>query len=60
MKLCMEIGLGPGHTELDGEPCSSSQKGTAPSFRHMSVEAKRLDGLIPLGMKVASAQATLC
>jgi len=36
MKLCMKVGLGPGHIVLDGDP--------APNFQPMSVVAKRLDG----------------
>jgi len=36
MKLGVEVGLGPGHIVLDGDP--------APNFRPMSVMAKRLDG----------------
>jgi len=30
MKLGMELGLGPGHTVLDGDPAPLSQSGTAP------------------------------
>jgi len=41
----MEVGLGPGHTVLDGDPAPSPPKrDTAPNFRPMSVVAKRLDG----------------
>ena len=43
MKLCMEVGLGPGHIVLDGDPAALQKWGTAPNFRSMSVVAKRLD-----------------
>ena len=39
MPLGMEVGLGPGHTVLDGDP-APSQNGHAPNFRPMSM-AKR-------------------
>ena len=42
-----EVGLGPGHIVLDGDPASPLQKtrGTAvPNFRPTSFVAKRLDG----------------
>jgi len=45
MKLGMEVGLGPGHTVLDGDSAPRSKRGTAPSnFQHMSLVANRLDG----------------
>ena len=45
MKLGMQVGLGPGHIVLDGDrPSFQSQRDTAPNFRPMSIEAKRLDG----------------
>jgi len=43
MKLGIEVGLGPGHIALDGDPASSPKKG--PNFQTMSVVAKRLDEL---------------
>jgi len=44
MKLGMEVGLGPGHIVLDGDPASPPQSGTAPAiFAHVCC-AKRLDG----------------
>ena len=43
-ELGMEVGLGPGHTVLDGDPAPLPQRGTAPNFRPMSVVAKPLDG----------------
>jgi len=40
----MEVGLGPGHIVLDGDP-APPKRGTAhANFRPMSVVAKRLDG----------------
>jgi len=43
MPLGMEIGLGPGHTVLDGDPALKGHRPT-PNFQPMSVVAKRLDG----------------
>jgi len=48
MKLGMEVGLGPGHIVLDGDPAPPQKKGAqppiftaAPTFQPMSVVAKR-------------------
>jgi len=42
MKLGMEVGLGPGHSVLDGDPAPPPKKrGTAPNFRPMSIVVKR-------------------
>jgi len=35
-----QVGLGPGHIVLDGDPAPPSQRGTAPSFRPVSIVAK--------------------
>jgi len=43
VKLGIEVGFGPGHIVLDGDPALPSQRGTVPNFRHKSVVAKRLD-----------------
>jgi len=41
----MEVGLGPGHTVLDGDPAPPPKKGHgSPTFRPMSIVAKSLDG----------------
>ena len=41
MPLGTEIGLGPGHIELDGDPAIPHGKGhSGPHFRPMSVVAK--------------------
>jgi len=59
MLLAMEVGLGPGHIVLDGDPAIPSKKGDSPHFSPMSVEAKRLDGSrCHLLWRWASAQAT--
>jgi len=48
MKLHMQVGLGPGHIVLDGDPAPLPQRGTAPlNFRPISVAAK-----ISLGMEL--------
>jgi len=45
MKLGMQVGIGPGHVVLDGDPAPFSKGAQSPNFRPMSVVAKRLDGL---------------
>ena len=63
MPLGMEIGLGSGDFVLDGDPALPSPKGggaTLPSFRLMSIVAKRLDGSRwHLACRWASVQAAL-
>jgi len=45
VKLGMEVGLGPGHMVLDGDPAPPPPKGhSPPNFWPMSVVAKHLDG----------------
>jgi len=44
MKLGTQVGHGPGHTVLDGDPAPRPQRGGAPNFRPISVVAKRLHG----------------
>ena len=47
MPFGTEVGFGPGHIVLDGDP-SPPERGTAappPYFRPMFIVAKRLDGL---------------
>jgi len=63
MKHGLQVGLGPGHIVLDGDPdLPHTKKGHSPNFRPMSIVAKRLDGLrcLHLVWRKASAQATLC
>jgi len=45
MKLGMQVGLGPGHIALGGDPAPLLQRGIAPNCRPMSVVAKWLNGL---------------
>ena len=43
MNLGTQVGLGPCHIVLDGDPAPLPEKrGTAPNFWHMSIVAKRL------------------
>ena len=45
MKLGKQVGLGPGHIVLDGNPAPPPSKGDgAPNFRPIFVVAKWLDG----------------
>jgi len=44
MTLGMQVGLGPGHNVLDGDPAPLRQRGAAPNFRPISVAAKWLHG----------------
>jgi len=63
MKLGMQVGFGPGHIVLDGDPAPPPQKGHNPltNFRPISVAAKWLHGSrCHLAWSYASAQATLC
>jgi len=43
MPLDMEVGFGPGHIVLDGDPVPP-KRGTVPTFRPMLIVVKRLDG----------------
>ena len=43
MALGMEVGVGPGHIVLDGDPASLPRKGAEPTnFRPIFIVAKRL------------------
>jgi len=44
MKHGTQVGLGPGHIVLDGDPAPPPQRGIAPNFRPTSVAAKWLHG----------------
>jgi len=58
--LGREVDLGPGDIVLDGDPVSP-KRGTAPTFRPMSIVVKRLDeSRCHLVRRQASAEATLC
>ena len=54
MALGMEVGLGPGHIVLDGDPAPLPRKGgSTPNFRPIFIVAKRLDApRCQLGMEV--------
>jgi len=53
MKLGMQVGLGPGHIVLDGDPVPLPQKGRSPQFS-AHVNCGQTAGWIkmPLGMEV--------
>ena len=55
MKLGMEVGLGPGHIVLDGDPAPpKTGHSPPPNFRPMSVMAKRAGWIkMPLGTEVS-------
>jgi len=44
MPLGMEVGLGSGDVVLDGDPPLPKTGHSTPTFRPMSIVAKRLDG----------------
>jgi len=44
MKLGKQVGLGPGHIVLDGDPAPPPQRGTAPNVRPIPVAAKWMHG----------------
>ena len=46
MTLGLQVGLGPGHIALDGDPGPPPPQkgGTAPNFQPMSIVANGLDG----------------
>jgi len=44
MPLGMEVGLGSGHIVLDEDPGPSKRGTAAPTFRSMSIVAKRVNG----------------
>jgi len=62
MPLGMQVGLGPGHVVLDGDPAPLPKKEVEHcNFRPISIVAKRLDGSKwHLAWRWASVQATLC
>jgi len=57
----MQVGLGPGHTVLDGDLAALPPKGHSPQFWPISLVTKWLDGsrchLVP---RWASTQAIFC
>ena len=62
MKLGMQVGLGPGHIVLDGDPAPLFGAGApTPNFQPISVVAKWLHGSrCDSVWRKDSAQATLC
>ena len=62
MKLDKQVGLGPGHIVLDGDPASPPLKGgRSPQFSAISVVAKWLDGSRwHLAQRWALVRASLC
>jgi len=54
MKLGMEVGLGPGHIVLDGDPAPLPKRGTAPPQFSAHVCCGQMAGWIkmPHGMEV--------
>jgi len=62
MALGMDMGLGPGHIVLDGNPAPLHKKGAEPqNFRTMFIVTKRLDGSKwHLAWRWALVLATLC
>ena len=60
MKLGMQVGIGPGHIVLDGDPAPLPKRAQPPNFRPISVAAKWLHGsTFHLVWSYASPQATL-
>jgi len=61
MPLGMGVGLSPSNFVSDGEPAPPQKGGGAPTFRPMSIAAKRLNASRwHLAWKWALFQATLC
>ena len=59
MKLGMQIGLGPDHIVLNGDPAPPPQRNTAPNFRPMSVVAKAGWIKMPLGIGLGPGHIVL-
>jgi len=61
MALGMEVGLGPGHIVLDGDPAPLLQTGAKPQFSaHFCCGQTAGCIKMPLGMEVGLGEATLC
>ena len=52
MSLGMEVGLGPGHIVVDGDPATLPKKGAEPPIFGPFLVAKRLDIKMALGIEV--------
>ena len=60
MPLGTEVGLGPGNIVPDGDPAPPNKRHSTPTWRSMSILAKRLDGSrCHLVRRYTSAQLTL-
>ena len=61
LPLGVEIGLGPGHIVLSGDPAPPPRRGTPPQFS-AHICCGQMAGWIkmPLGVEVSSTQATMC
>jgi len=63
MSLDTEVGLGPGHTVLDGDPAPPQEKGAQqPPHFEAHVYCGQTAGWIkmPLGMQIGLGPGTLC
>jgi len=61
MKLGTQVGFGPGHIVLDGDPAAPPPKGHSPQFlAHICCGKMAAWIKMPLGMEVGLGQATLC
>ena len=62
MKLSMQVGLGPGHIVLDGDPAPPPLKGSgAPQFlAHISCRQMAAGIQTPVGIEVRLGPGTLC
>jgi len=53
MKLCMQVGLGPDHIVLDGDPAPPPSKGRSPQFlAHICCGQRAAWIKMPLGMEL--------
>jgi len=60
MALGVEVGFGPGHIALDGDPATLPKKGAEPpKFRPVSVVAKRLDASRKMEIQLSRCIATV-
>ena len=60
MKLDLQVGLGPGHIVLDGDPAAPPQRGGAPQFSaHICCGQMAAWIKMPLGMEVGVGPATV-
>jgi len=61
MPLRMEVGLGPGHIVLDGDPAPPPQRGKHPQFSAHACCGETAGWIkIRLGREVGLAEAILC